>query len=269
MTRGEVQSSRITFELLDATLADIPPDVLGLWAVVPQPSDEFSAIGSASAGVVNWPVWRAKFTEELGLAEAHLSICEARLNDSKKVLGKVPERLHRLMETQPTSLAFDVRESDGILAKPEAELLALLQEIQKGGAPLSFGVGEKFLFGWEQASQQFTAILERVCRFVACYARIETRVQEHLLAQTAVSWTGDVNTAWKAELHPDQVRMHQRTLALALESRDTLLRTVLMATQLAIKVTVLVSTPGGVILALPAVWRFIHQVLAESGERIK
>ncbi len=269
MSVGEVQSSKMTFELLDAAPADIAPEVLGLWAVVPRSSDEIPASGATSAGAADSPVWRASYTKDLGSAEARLSIGEARLDASRKILDKVPERLHRLMETQPPVLAFDVRSPGEILAKPEAEFLALLQEIRKGGPPMSFGAGEKSLSGWEQASQQFMAVLERVSRFVACYARVETRTQEYLLAQTTVSWTGDVDTAWKAELTPDQVRLHQRTLALALGSRDTLLRTVLMATQLAVKLSVLSSTPGGVILALPAVWRFIHRVLTELDEGVR
>jgi hypothetical protein len=62
------------------------------------------------------------------------------------------------------------------------------------------------------------------------------------------------------------MRLPQRTLALALGSLETLFRTVLLAAQLAVKISVLLSTPGGVILTLPAVWRFIHRVLAESNE---
>jgi len=268
MSNGELHSSRMTFELLDASLAGMAPEVLGLWAVVPQLSDDISASVAASAGVDDSPVWRANYTKEPGSAEASLTMREARLNASKKGLDNVPDRLNRLMETQPAAFDFGLRSPEETSAKPEAELLALLQEIQESGAGVSFGIGEKFPFGWEQAFHQFMGILDRVCRFIACYARVETRVEEHLLAQTTISWTGDVNTAWKAEPTPDQVRLHQRTLALALQSRDTLLRTVWMAAQLAVKLSALLSTPGGVILALPAVWRFIHQVLAESSERI-
>jgi hypothetical protein len=265
MSRGEVHSPRITFELLDVALADSAPELFGIWAVVPR-SDEFSAPFLAAVGAVDSPVWRANYTGDPSSAEANLAMGEARIDVSKKALDKVPERLNRFMETQAGALDFGVSAPKQISAKPEGELLALLQEIRRGGAPVSYGMGEKFFVGWEQASKQFMEVVERVCGFVACYARVETRVNEQLLGQTTVSWTGDVNTVWKAGLTPEQVRTHQRTLALALESRDTLIRTVMMAAQLAIKLSVLLSTPGGVILALPAVWRFIHQVLAESSE---
>jgi hypothetical protein len=169
-----------------------------------------------------------------------------------------------LIENQFGALEFGLPSPGETLAEPEAEFLAIMQEVKDGYSSISFDAGEKPTFGWEQASHQLKAILERISRFVAAYAWVDTRVQEELLGRTVVSWTGDVNTAWRAGLRPEQIRLHQRTLALALGSRDTLLQTLLLAAQLAVKVSVLLSTPGGVILALPAVWRFIHRVLAES-----
>jgi hypothetical protein len=264
MINDEVQSSRITFELLDRALPDIAPEVLGLWSVVPRRPDGMAASVPTPKEVIDAPVWRANYADP-GLAEASLRMGEASLTVSKKELGSVPERLNRLIETQSAALDFGVRSSEKILAEPEAEFLALMQEVKKSGPAISFEPGEKSSLGWEEASHQLKGILERVSRFVA-YAWVETRVQEELLGRTVVSWTGDVNTAWKAGLSPEQIRLHQRTLALALGSRDTLFQTVLLAAQLAVKVSVLLSTPGGVILALPAVWRFIHRVLAESSE---
>ena len=268
MSKSEVQPPGATFELLNVALVDGVPEVLGLWAVVPELSDKISASASFPAGIDS-PVWRASYKEDPGSAEVNLAMGEAKIGILKEALDTVPQRLNLFVKTQPAALDFGAPSRGGTSAKPEVELLAFLQEIRKTDAAVSYGIGEKFFSGWEQASHQFMTILDRVCGFVACYARVETRVEEQLLGQTAVSWTGDVITAWKAGLGPEQVRVHQRTLALALESRDTLLWTVLMSAQLAVKLSVLLGTPGGVILALPAVWRFIHQVLAEKSEFIK
>jgi hypothetical protein len=92
-------------------------------------------------------------------------------------------------------------------------------------------------------------------------------MQEDLLGQTTVSWSGDVNTVWRVGLSPEDVKLHQRTLALALQSRDTLLQILVMATQFAVKLSVLLAMPGGAILALPAAWKFINQVLAEFAQQ--
>lgn len=270
MIMGGDQNSRGAFELLDGAFGDALVNVLGVWEVVPRPSSgEVSTYGTTSAGMAESPIWRAELPRNLDVAETKISRAEAKLNVSKKTLDTLEERLGKAIEVHPT-LAIGPSSTGEALAKPEAELLAVLSEIQRLSSPaVSFGVGEMLLGGWQEASKQVADILDRVVRVVACYAFVETRVQEQLLGRTTVSWTGDVNTVWRGGFSPEQVLLHQRTLALALDSRDTLLRTVLMVTQLAVKLSVFLSTPGGVILALPAVWRFIHQALNESDERIK
>jgi hypothetical protein len=265
MIGDKARSLGVSFELWDRASPDLAPEVLGIWSVVPRGSDGMAAFVPAPAEMIEAPVWRANYADP-GRAEAGLRFGEASLTSSKKGLGCVPERFSRLLDKQAPGLDFGLPLSTDTLAEPEAEFLALMQEFKGGYSSISFDTGEKPSFGWEQASLQLKEILERMSRFVAGYAWVDTRVQEELLGQTVVSWTGDVNTAWRAGLRPEQIRLHQRTLALALGSRDTLFQTVLLAAQLAVKVSVLMSTPGGVILALPAVWRFIHRVLAESSK---
>ena len=101
------------------------------------------------------------------------------------------------------------------------------------------------------------------CRALAHYAAVETAVQGRLLGRTTVSWMGDMNTVWHAGLDPTSAVLHQRTLALALASRDTWMRMVVVVARGAIALSVLLTTPGGAILALPAAWKFVHQVLSE------
>jgi hypothetical protein len=69
---------------------------------------------------------------------------------------------------------------------------------------------------------------------------------------------GDMHTVWHAGLDPTLAMLHQRALA----SRDARMRTVVVA-RVALKLSVLMSTPGGALLALPAAWTFVHQVPAE------
>jgi hypothetical protein len=96
-------------------------------------------------------------------------------------------------------------------------------------------------------------------------ARIETQIQGQTIAQTVVSLTGDVHSVWQEGVNAAQVALHQRTLALALGSRNTVLQTFSVAVQAALKLSVLLALPHGVILALPATWKFIHQLLGQSG----
>ncbi len=98
---------------------------------------------------------------------------------------------------------------------------------------------------------------------VAHYAWVETYVGEQLIGRTRVSWTGDMQTVWRAELDPAQSVLHQRTLDLALASRNTAMQLFLLVAQSSVKVTVLFAIPGGPLLVIPVVWQFVQRVLAE------
>jgi hypothetical protein len=73
-----------------------------------------------------------------------------------------------------------------------------------------------------------------------------------------------MDTVWSEDVRPDQAALHQCALALALASRDTMIRTFIIAARGAAKLSMAMATPGGAILALPAVWDFINRVTAEG-----
>ena len=84
-----------------------------------------------------------------------------------------------------------------------------------------------------------------------------------MLARTVVGWTGDLDTLWEQYLRPEQIDLHRRSLNLAITSRAAMLRTFIVTTQGAAKLSILLATPGGAILALPAAWKYVNQILAE------
>jgi hypothetical protein len=261
------RDAQAVFQFFDAALSEITPDVLGLWATVPTLSANAMAFGATAETIADVPMWRASLPADPHLAKQHLASAETTLHASQKALAVASDRLKVFIAAQQHGVAFDLSSADRSAAKPEAVLMVILNEIREGRAPVSFGLGERLGGGWEQATQQFYAVLAKLRQLVVYYARVETRVQNELLGQTTVSWTGDMETVWRVGLSPEQVMLHQRTLALALQSRDTLLQTLVMAAQFAVKLSLLLSTPGGVILALPAAWKFINQVLAEVGQQ--
>jgi hypothetical protein len=230
MIMGEARHPQAVFALSEAGLADTMPEVLGLWATIPSSSADVVAFDAASVTVADAPVWRANLPADLRLAHAHLAEAEGKVQSSQRALAAAADRLQAFVEAQAAGVAFGVSAVERPLAEPEAALWGLLREIQEGGPPVSFGLGERLAGGWERATQQIQAALEQLRQVVAHFACVETRVQEQFLAQTTVSWTGDVDTVWRAEVSPEQAQLHKRTLALALESRETLLRTAVMAT---------------------------------------
>jgi len=261
------EEAAAVFELFDSTLAEITPEWLGLWTTQSRMADvAFDLNSSVNAEV---PLWRANFPADLRQVGQILTDCEARLEASQDALGQVPDRLDRLITLASLGgaddLAFGLSPTEQPLVQPEQELLAALQELQGVGEPQSFGVdfgvGEKLFGGWKQSYEQVQVLTKRAIEVIANYAQVETQIQGKTLARTTVGWTGDVNTVWIDGVNVEQRMLHQRSLALALASRNTLLQSFTMAVQLALKVSVSLTLPGGVIWALPAVWKFINQVV--------
>jgi hypothetical protein len=76
----------------------------------------------------------------------------------------------------------------------------------------------------------------------------------------------DANTFWQWGTSPEQFGLHQRTLKLAIDSRNALMRTFGLTAEAAVKLSVLLATPGGAIVALPAAWKYVNQILTEVGQ---
>lgn len=254
------------FELRDGAAPGATADVLGLWTTVPA-APAGVAFGAGAEAAPEAPVWRANLPADPHQAAEDLERAEAALDTSRQALGAAEERIEALVGRKSAGVAFGVPGAQVFapepgLAEPEQDLLALLREAETGQPPVSYGLGER-VEGLREATQQFQDFIARARRIVVHYAWVETRVQGQLLGQTTVGWTGDMRTAWQEGLLLEQMTLHRRTLAVALASRETLIRTFTVVASGAAKLSLLLSAPGGAILALPAAWKFINQVRAE------
>lgn len=167
------------------------------------------------------------------------------------------------MQRESFSLAFDYSSAEALLP-PEAELSRALHELRTLAA--DSGMSEQLLGMWEQAVRKSQAFAHRLLHAITHYAWVETYEGEYLLGQTAVSWKGDIEAAWQKKLYPAQVALHQRTLALALASRTTLVHVFGPAAHGTLLLTSMLTLPAGSLLILPAAWKFIIQVLEEYRE---
>jgi hypothetical protein len=256
---------RAVFEFHDGALSEAAPEVVGLWETVPSASPPGLVFAATATTSLDAPVWRVNLPADLSRAAAHLASGEARLRESRQALATAADRLQAFTQAQRMGVAFGVGPAEPALPQPEAELLVWLQGREAGRRQVSFGLGDEVTSEWERVTQQVQRIVERLLQLVAHYAWVETHLQERLVGRTAVSWTGDVHTVWSEPISAAHAALHQRALAVALASRDTLLRTFALAARGALTLSILLGTPGGAVLALPAAWRFINQVLAEVG----
>jgi hypothetical protein len=210
----------------------------------------------------------ADLPADLGWAARHLAGAEASLADSRKALATAETRLDAFA-ARPGSDAgasFVAGGTEGALGRPERELERQLLALGGAEGAASYALGEGLSSELTRIGEQFQGFLERLEHQVAHSAWVETRSAGDLLARTVVSWMGGAETVWRSGLNPLQMALHQRTLALALASRQTLLRTVVVVGRYAgrlAKLPLLLSTPWGAVLVVPLLWRFIRDVRAE------
>ncbi|NJN68260.1 MAG: hypothetical protein HC884_16880 [Chloroflexaceae bacterium] len=244
------------------------------------------------------PVWRANLPANLEQARSYLASGQARLEASRRALPTAQERLDSLAERSRSAHQDQMNVSfalDSLSTAPayapsilllaslhagadeaEAEFLDALIQIEReareapqkqGAAPragVSFGLGDSLAEGWERFQEQVQVFIHHLLQSVAAYVRVETEIAGVLVAQTSVGWTGNVRTVWQTGTPTEHIALHHCTLRLALSSRDTLFRSIAIAVQGIIKLSFLLSTPGGVVLALPSVWHYLNRMLSQA-----
>lgn len=215
-------------------------------------------------------LWRQDLPEDLAAAHQALAVQEADLLVASAALETVPARLDRLVHQTRQIMAAEASGGLAFAAPPpgpEAELLALIEAGPRQTSTGAASFGGIDLFGREidpaAAVAQFRGALEQVQRVVFHLAWVETRSGGIFLAQTILGWSGDSDTSWRSDIAAEKAMLHEMTIRNAVRSRLNLLRSLAILGQGAVLISSLVTTPAGAILALPAIWRFINQVLAE------
>jgi len=245
------------------------PEVLSLWKIA---GDQDAAEFSFSLQAESLPaasLWQMDLSADPGVAAEQLARTERQLLATQNALAVVPIRLERFVnniatsQNQPASFSSPAGgvEGDASLSPAEEELLRWLETTDPG--QVSFGLGALHVEDITQAGQQFRQMVENLTNSLVHLAWVETKLAGRLLARTIVGWTGDTETIWGIDTPPSDQLLHQRSLKLALASRITMLRLFIVVTQGAAKLSALIATPGGALLAMPAAWKFITNLLAE------
>lgn len=231
-------------------------------------------------------VWRVRLPADLSRATARLEQAQTQIETSQRALPRAQQRVAEFAEraeeratlrggavsfaagAAPSSAAPALRslraEADPVEAALIDALVGIEHEQQGAEAGVSFGVLGGIDEGWESIREHVQAFVRRMLEALTTYVRVETEVGGVVLARTTVGWGGGVRTIARQDTPPSHLALHHETLTLALRSQDTLLRTIVVAAQGAIKLAVVLSTPGGVVLALPSAWKFINTLLLQE-----
>jgi hypothetical protein len=87
------------------------------------------------------------------------------------------------------------------------------------------------------------------------------------VGRTRVSWLGDADTTWRTPVTAEQIALHQRAVTLALNTRAAMMRVAVLVIQgarLLAQLPAIAASPIGIVMVIPAAWRFLDQVLAEA-----
>ncbi len=233
-----------------------PAGLLGIWALARAPA--FGAETRAPAPART--EWRARFSADPVQALALATVNQSRLDRAQGNLARADARLDAFIRGRGTAAAF----GSGAMNRLEAELNGLLAESRGGAAPpVAFWPGQGLLPRWDEIGQRFRQFLDQLNRLVLNYAYVETYVEDRFIARTTVGWSGEFQSEWGADIGPSHSQLHLTALNLALKSRATLLDTFLTTVSGALKLTAILTMPGGFLLALPAAWHFIQTLLDE------
>lgn len=110
---------------------------------------------------------------------------------------------------------------------------------------------------------EFDAFIQRVREIVSDFASIETAQNGTVIARTKVNWTGDVQTVWRDNISGAQAELHRLNVRVALARRGLLMRLMVVISTGAAKIAIRLATPGAQLLALPAIFQFIKDVVQQ------
>ncbi len=118
--------------------------------------------------------------------------------------------------------------------------------------------------GWQQTVADYQVFTQQSLDMLRPTLRIETNIDEALLARTLVGLTGDFETTWFSQKAPTHREIHRQTLSLSLKSRMALLQLMGQTSAGAATLAAKFTLPGGAVLALPAIWRYLQDVMQQT-----
>lgn len=232
-------------------------DPLGVWEL----GSRRESVAFASGARFDGLAWRVDFP-------AAGPEAASQMNDALRIQLDEVIRLERQLDAVDVQIArLDLMPAYGaVLSAQEAELLRAVNELSQPPAALDMDADEDL--DYRRIYAQCEGLLAQFRALVRPVARVETVVGGRSVALTAIDWNGDHRTAWVDGVGAGEMATHVEAVRLAMASRQTLLRLCVIVVTGALELALKAHIPGGQILLLPAVYRFVRDVLQEV-ERLR
>jgi len=245
--------------------------LLGMWEDLPDDSVSFSSDYRAlSHNGIQEAICSISLSDNPNKAAATLNNMETDLQNIFQAISKGGDSLQNILLTE--DFHFSAVSEDN----PEIRLYNHLEWLKNGGKDSLSFAPETEARGLKTASE-FDSFIQKVSQFLKPSLCIETRIQETLFAYTRADIDGDLKTIWngcstgmrfetaerkrKFSIHAP---LHQRSVSFTLDSRTAMLQLLAQITAGAAALAVRFSLPGGAVTALPAAWRYIQDIMAQT-----
>ena len=229
----------------------IAQDLFGVWTL-----SSAAAQRSSDDAPTTHALWQLELPNDHDAAMDALDIHAFALLLDRDGILESAERLYHFVDTwvfnQPTEAQARI-ETAGSPEYLLAEAMDSLRNAQARGIVRDL----------PDIVEEFQAFLGRVRAFLSNYAVIETKSNGTLLARTCVGWSGDFTSWCREDLTDAQAIQHVYNMRVAVQRRRLLIQLLSIVIAAAADIGMRLGTPGGVLLALPAVWRFIRIVSDE------
>jgi hypothetical protein len=243
----------------EVTVPGGPPaaDVLGIWVQAPAEAvpDEWGAPVPATSH------WRVDLAADPRLASRGLRSHLALIDRVGPVLPVAERRLWDFAQQidRPGAASFDLGTTP--LPPAEQELWSLTMAM-RGQVAQSFYPGEDLVNRWQGYIKEAGDFIDQARRALSMFVVIDTTLAGRELGRTRIGWLGDVQTGWYRAAPADHVSLHGDAVTLALATRNMWLLIASRITGSAVRLggALLAGSP---ILAAPAAWRFIKQIVEE------
>ena len=253
-----------TYQLVAAESSD-PGCLLGLWVErdadldiafpARTAAERQMAMEQMAAEQMAETSWRVDLPLDPQRGEERLAKAAGHLHAAERALDGVPGRVQAVLD-EPRRTSFAAT-GPHLLDRPDPDVE--LADWVMGAQETAYQI-DRDLVGanprrWSLAAAH--EVLDHVERACSPTLKVETVVEARIVARTRLLLSGNMRTEILAAGHGSR---HAEAVRVAVASRLTLLRALALAVRSATVIGASLILPGGPVLAIPAAWRFVHQV---------
>lgn len=232
-------------------------DPLGIWQMPPIHTTAFGT-GTATGNTAvaeEVSVWRIELPSDLEEADAVMQSQLQLIDQLQQDLDAIANKLKALDPTTPTHTPFVIGSYD-----PETVLVDSINALRLQSE--AFSTGDRGV-DYGALYDKCETLISRFKQVLSHRGRIETRIGGNLVGLTKIDWNGDFETIWETRAAPLTMNVHVRAIRLASTSRLVFLRLLTIVGAGALGLAIKASIPGGQFLLIPAVYKFVRDMLEE------